>query len=350
MGLVSAAQTKERKVIMSWQACLLSCVIGVTVSLHMALLPVLAASSEARPSQPEASEPFAVACSPENLRVRYGHKARTHMRVWVTTSRQQPLHYTWTAVDGRVAGQGPTASWDLAGVKPGVYTATVQVSHSPRRAIDCSVQVLIWNPLRSGISRETGQAFLGPRQTETEGYGLYSYVLLGSPPDRHAKRRYLAMIDAYLQLFPAIASLEQYIPRRELNVTYLPLQEIPPTGKGTRVSPEWVLAHYDHARARAFLRGVPGTNRDGPYLVSVLKPLSQNVPLAGEYLFQDMTAVPPHLAATWMKAFLKQAAQERFWESRTTKRFVLKLRTIIGILGKDVLDIRQALTSWIAWR
>jgi hypothetical protein len=37
------------------------------------------------------------------------------------------LLYTYSTTGGRVTGEGPNVSWDLAGVQPGTYTATVEV-------------------------------------------------------------------------------------------------------------------------------------------------------------------------------------------------------------------------------
>ena len=45
----------------------------------------------------------------------------------------------------------------------------------------------------------TGREFLEPGQSETQGYGLYSYVLLGNrPPDDRTRARYLAVLRRYL--------------------------------------------------------------------------------------------------------------------------------------------------------
>ena len=52
---------------------------------------------------------------------------------------------------------------------------------------------------------------------------------------------------------------------------------------------------------------------------------------------------------TWVREFLNQAAQERFWEERTGQQLALKLRLTIGILGVGLPEVRKALDTWIAW-
>jgi hypothetical protein len=149
-----------------------------------------------------------------------------------------------------------------------------------------------------------------------------------------------------LELIPEIASLEEFFPRGQLNITYLPLTAPPPV----EASAEWVLEHYNYARARVLLRALPGVHRNGPYIVSVLQPLSGVGVLSGKYLYQDMSSVPPDLVLLWVKEFLNQAAQERFWEEDTARQFVLKLRTNIGRAAKAWPHVQAAIVTLIFWR
>ena len=59
--------------------------------------------------------------------------------------------------------------------------------------------------------------------------------------------------------------------------------------------------------------------------------------------------MPPHLAASWVKEFLNQAAQERFWDERTGARLALKLRVTVSVLGEGLPEVRKALDGWISW-
>jgi hypothetical protein len=117
------------------------------------------------------------------------------------------------------------------------------------------------------------------------------------------------------------------------------------------LSGQWVLDNYDYARARSLLRALPGPNRDGPYILAAFRPLGSAAAGApsGPYLFQNLSSVPPHLAASWVREFLNQAAQERFWEERTTVQLAQRMRVTVGIMGAGLPDVRNALAGWIVW-
>lgn len=288
--------------------------------------------------------PPPVACSPDKPTASRGEAIRVTALVVPPAGRT--LRYAWTATAGRLDGEGREVRWSFRGLKPGPYTATVRVSDPSGDSAECAVQVIVQPPgTARALPRESGWSLLPGDRGEGDGYGLYSYLLLGSPPTEAVRERYLQALEAYVGLIPDITSLERYLPRAELNAAYLPID----APLGPQVSAEWVLHRYDYARARALLRAIPGTHREGPYIVSALRPLSGATSLSGEYLYQDLSAVPPHLASSWVKAFLNQAAQERFWEGRTAERLALRLRTTIGILALGLPDVRKALDSWIAW-
>jgi hypothetical protein len=173
-------------------------------------------------------------------------------------------------------------------------------------------------------------------------------LLFGSPPSEATRERYLEALEAYVGLIPDIASLEQYLRPTQLNIAYLPLRSAP---AGPPV-PDWLLTQYDYARARSLLRLFPGGNREGPYIASALRPLGATAAtnaLPNPYLFQDLSKVPPHLVATWVKEFLNQAAQERFWEDRSAQRLALRLRVTVGVLAAALPEVKKALDTWIAW-
>ena len=295
-----------------------------------------------------AADPLVVACSAAPASVALG--GTVAMRAWAADPAGAPLRYAWEAPVGRLAGQGREVSWDLTGLRPGMYAAVARVGAGGREA-ECVVRVLVRQDTGSrgpgqvpqNPGRETGAALLAPAMREADGYGLYSYLLLGAPPDAAARDRYTEAIAAFWSVVPEIAALEQYVPRAELNVAYVPVKAIPPGP----VAASSILAGYDYARARSLLRYLPGANRDGPYLVSALKPLSGD---AGKrYLIQDLSGVPPRLTASWVKEFLNQAAQERFWDERAGARLALKLRVTIGILGDGLPEVKKALDGWISW-
>jgi hypothetical protein len=310
------------------------------------------------PSPASTADSRLVACSAETPSVALG--GAVALRAWATAPPGPTLHYSWDAAAGQLEVRGDRARWDLGGLRSGTYATTVRVSGGAPDPAECTVRVIVRPDAggRGGLggvrpppgppARETGSALLVSRAAEAEGYGLYSYLLLGAPPEPSARERYMKAIAAFWEMIPEIAGLEQYVERQALNVAYVPVRSAPPVA----ASADWILANYDYARARSLLRHLPGLVRDGPYIVSTLRPpgpAGTTALASGQYLFQDLTAVPPALVASWVKEFLNQAAQERFWDERAGTRLVLRLRLTVGILGAGLPEVRKALDTWITW-
>ena len=88
------------------------------------------------PNQPPVISSFApsvatitLPCPPETTSPTCPTTAST--TVGLTTTASDPdgdtLLYTYTVTGGRITGEGPNVSWDLSGVGPGTYTASVEV-------------------------------------------------------------------------------------------------------------------------------------------------------------------------------------------------------------------------------
>src|SRR5262249_37575174 len=301
-------------------------------------------------SQPTiAAGPIDVACSPDAPTIDLD--GGVLLSAWVSSSSRESLRYVWDAPVGRLESRGHQARWELGGLRRGVYAAAVRVSAAAGASEECVMRVVVRQDSGSRgpgptPARETGSALLVPAGRETEGYGLYSYLLLGAPPAGSARERSLKAIDAFWSVLPGITALEQSVPRAELNIAYVPVTGAP---RGT-ASAEWIVDNYDYARARSLLRLLGGAHRDGPYLLSTLKPLGSAGPATPErFLFQDLSNVPPQLAASWVKEFLNQAAQQRFWDERTGATMALKLRVTVAVLGEGLPEVKKALDTWISW-
>lgn len=188
------------------------------------------------------------------------------------------------------------------------------------------------------------ELLIGP---QTGRVGLWSLQLSSfwCAPKTTSRDRYLAAIPAYLELIPARPEVEDWVPPRRINLTYLPLRSVSPP-QGERISAEWLLEHYHYTRARVQLSAAPGPHREGPYLISTLTPLSRTDHLSGPYLQQDLSRVPALLVGLWVKEFLHQVEQERFWEESTVRQFALNLRTAIGILADGLPEVHRAFAEW----
>jgi hypothetical protein len=316
--------------------------IGKSWTLVTAVFVILWMQSTCVPAQSTSQR--IISCSPEKPTVLPREKIKVNVWIPEATNSSQ---YAWSANGGHISGGGPEALWDFDGVQPGSYQAIVKIGATPGGSSSCSVQVFVLERQgERGLERVTARSLLVGNAPEEKGYGLYSYLLFAVPPDDSSKERYTKIIEAYLSLIPDAVKLEQYLKPEEMNNTYLPVDTDPPKF----ISADWVLQHYNYARAVVLLRAIPGTHRDGPYIVSTLEPLTSKSSAPDKYLFQNVSTVPPHLVGAWIKEFINQAAQERFWEPRSVEKLVLNLRTSIGVMAIGLPQVQKALNDLIAWR
>jgi hypothetical protein len=200
-------------------------------------------------------------------------------------------------------------------------------------------------------TRVTGRHLLPRGVQEEKGYGLYSYVLFGCKPDKTTLERFVRTIEEYQSLMPRITAFEDYFPRHQLNVTYIPVVvEGPDTKKmihGELSSTEWAIENYDYARARAILSKLGPDYRDGPYIVSFFRPPLETETAPRPYVVMDLSKVPVYLIRAWVKEFLNQAAQEQYWKQRSLARFVLNVRTIIAIASVGLPESEKAVRQRI---
>ncbi len=291
------------------------------------------------PGLPQAQQPIDVACSPSAPVA--GLSETIRVRAWAI-STGEPLSFRWAATTGRIPATGAEVDWklDASDARP-PYRATVRVDGAAGNFGTCVVE--LW-PAGGGRG-EAGRALLRQGSKSPGGYGLSSYILFGSMAVKTTRERYVKTLEAWQTLVPALADLERYLKPAQLNITLVPVQGAVPT----KVSTDWLLEHYDYARARALLRAAARDGRDGPYIVSTLEPFSETASLAGHHLFQDLSSVPPELVSAWMKEFLNQSAQERFWEPRTAAMLGLRMRTTLWVLSQGLGDVQNSLGRWITW-
>lgn len=320
---------------------------SLAMVLLLAAIPEQDHLSAFPPQGPEVVGGQPISCSPETPVVEIGSAVR--LRAFVSSPAQQGLQYSWTATAGKIQGSDDRPIWRLNGVLSGRYQAKVVVSRGGRKLGECSLQLIVLETQRSSVpSRESARSFLIKDQDEESGYGLYSYLLFGSPPTEANRKRYLKAIEAYIKLLLPLKDLQDNVAHGKLNVTYFLTKTVPPSSPTS----EWLLANYDFARARILLDLLPGNHRQGPYLISALAPLSTGSSLPKQYLFQDLSQVPTEpndLLSWWVLEFENQAAQEQFWEPPTGEHLALRLRTTISVLAAGLPEVEEQLHSWIVW-
>jgi hypothetical protein len=213
-----------------------------------------------------------------------------------------------------------------------LQTSTLQATELARGAREGVAQTLnvAQNALKTAqeavqqvaaANRVTGTSFL--TDNETPGYGLYSYLLFASRPTPTTKERYDKALLAWLSLPSAQGLLREQLPKELLNIFYVPTKSEP-----LALTLDEVWASYNYERAVVLLNKIPGEHSTGPYLVSTLAPLSAGKP--PQYIFQDLSTVPPHVVILWIREFQQRAAQERPWSARMLPQFLLNLRTAVA--------------------
>jgi hypothetical protein len=296
-----------------------------------------------------AQRPIELACAPSAPIVSAPGTIR--VRAWSDASDPRAVAFRWAATAGRIAASGSEAVWTIAASEADTrppYRATVRADGADGGSATCTVEV--WpattgrGPAPPPAPREAGRGLLVSGTQPRNGYGLYSYLVLGARPTDATRERYLQTISALWSLAPDLIQLERYLEPRQLNAMLVPV--VMPGSPA--VQPQWVLDNYDYARARVLLRAVGRAGRDGPYLISSLQPLD-SATATGPHLFQDLSSIPPTLATAWTREFLNQAAQQRFWEERTGSMLGLKMRTTIRVLAAGLPEVQRSLGEWIRW-
>jgi len=316
----------------------------------VAVLSATVAADPHAAGNPRTAAAAVVACGPDRPVVQAGQSVP--VRAWVSVARPSALRYEWSAAVGAIKGSAAVATWSLPDddTSLGARRAQVHVSDGPVPIGTCSLEVVVTSPPDTARApqavRETGRGFLTKETKEKAGYGLYSYLLLGARPDESNQERTLETIQAYLDVIDEVGALvEAGVADAQLNVTYLPVVA---ASFGRDASA--VLANYDYARARALLGRLPGKRRNGIYFVSSLQALSGFS--TGPLLIQDLSKVPSEpkdLIRWWVRAFLNQCAQERFWKPKTGEQLALRTRTIVATIAEGLPEIRKSVKDWIAW-
>src|SRR5678815_2901876 len=101
-----------------------------------------------------------------------------------------------------------------------------------------------------------------------------------------------------------------------------------------------VLTLYDYVTAGALLGKLGDPPKKGIYIVSTMVPLSTVNTIRGEYLFQDLTRIPPNVVDAWVSQFMIQATQQDYWRPDSMDRFALELRTRIAQAAEITPSLR----------
>jgi len=254
------------------------------------------------------------------------------VNVWVASARgplTERLSARWDATAGRIDAQSTAARWLLEGAQVDRrYTASVTVNVDGGRSGSCSLGVWVTNPQPSGGATPSGapdagsrrrgeyitrRAFLRTGDVGETGFGLYSYFLMREPESAVDRARAASFVGAFLDVLVGVADQENYVERRRLNGSYLPVTMDPPQGLNGQQAAAWTLGHYDYEHAKRMLSLYPTLTGIGPFIVAVPAPLRSPVK---PMLPWDFSQVESASIDQGVGRFLNQAAQLYDWQNQ----------------------------------
>jgi hypothetical protein len=268
----------------------------------------------------------------------------------IAAPSDKPDGLQWAATGGTIQNKGGKVIWKLEALPSDQNSQTAFVVSRSKDGTTRSCSVEVWlaeEPLK-GTVLETGRVFLRPGRREEQGFGLYSYLVLGSPVNQRNRSLYEAVVAAYLDMVRPLAALQNYFQdKASLAALYVPVKDAPPSSRTTTAEiVKWLVDHYDYERMRAMVDKLPKRLSDGPYLVSSTRPLSEAKPLAIQL---NLELVPEDVADLWVKEFLSMTAQEHSWEVQKARVFTLKARTLLAILATNIPDVKHSLEEWLTF-
>lgn len=201
--------------------------------------------------------------------------------------------------------------------------------------------------------------FLISGRTENSSYPLYSYLLFNREDlEGSVYQRRVAAIQGYLALLAPVAEVSTDIAQEDINIFYLPLKAALPdvdpvvleaylTSMDQNQLAKHILDNYDFSHARVLLHRA-GLEGDGPFIVTISRPLSKNnIKPDEKVITQDLSHVPPELVKLWVQQFKYEAARWRSGESSTLRKFALNLRTEISVLAEAFRITNEAVAAII---
>lgn len=190
--------------------------------------------------------------------------------------------------------------------------------------------------------------YLFTDEKETEGYGLYSYVVLPErPSNERMRQRFVKLYEAFFStLEPTETYLMMGVDKKNLNETCWMLrlkekvarQDITIKNK----TKEWLffVDNYDYARARIILNRIKDLNGEGPFIVCYVAPLASGGELSlverDKVLVFDFSNKHEELFTDVFKKFQERVAcRSEMWKGK----FLLdEIRLVFYSLLKENAD------------
>ena len=279
------------------------------------------------------------------------------LNLWVASSSgpvTDNVAVQWRVSAGQIERQLRSARWTLAGAPvERRQTATADVQVNGVAAGTCSVGVWVVEPPAASAPGSapaprlrgeyiTRRAFIRTGQVGEQGFGLYSYFLMREPASPSEKSRAAAFVAAFLDVLVAVADQENYVERRQLNGSYMPVTNDLPQGLTVQQRAAWALDHYDYEHAKRLLSLYPTLTGTGPFILAVPAPLRTPIKPMLPWDFSQLSdaAIPEGIGR-----FLNQAAQLYDWQNQNA---LPKLRDQLLTAVAGMFVGRAAAENWLS--
>lgn len=253
-----------------------------------------------------------------------------------------------TNVQGMIRGVAPSVPPSDTAETPSSTNAEPVQASAPSATLITTRALLVG----TGANQAYVPSSFSQVTSEDDGYGLYSYIIFGSPPGPAKIEIYLSLLRAYLDMFHDVDVFAKSIPKQQLNITYLAVSPTTkPPGNGEDLA-GWLLNNYDYGRAAIIAANAGLTPTGGPYIVSSLAPLSEAGQAKTRIIFQqDLSWVSANLMPLYLTQFEKRVSgRPTTWSESTMESFALELRTVIQATADEAGSVAPALTAFIQVR
>ena len=202
----------------------------------------------------------------------------------------------------------------------------------------------------------TAYDYLYAPGAETDGYGLYSYVILPRASDRA-----VAFLRELVGRFPAASDVAEA--KKRINVLYIPTKasargQTPfPADVEPAVINTFLAKNYDFAMAQRLLfhlcdKPAPAVTQlcendlsGGPYLLTYATKISDLSPLPPPFLFVDLTNVRPRAFPLFVAAYAAQVKRPEFSDGARLADFHLQLANIVLTAADWVQPVSAAVAD-----
>src|SRR6185369_9854886 len=104
------------------------CLILALVAAGLSLQPAAKAQKQKQQNYKASSGPPTLALNVEpNMVKACEGGAQVQLTAIAKSSDGAPLRYRWQVNGGQIKGEGPNPTWDLSGLAPGAYRASIEV-------------------------------------------------------------------------------------------------------------------------------------------------------------------------------------------------------------------------------